>query len=115
MTPAGPEDFPAWATEAPSKDDFAEVAAQARIGVQQKAVDEVSRRKRLRVMAAGGIAIAVAGVIFLLVRQFYDPEARARERAIADQIKVMNEQRQVSDNLALIEIDIESAIMSNDF
>jgi len=115
MTSAGPEDFPAWATEAPSQEDFAEVAAQARIGVQQKAVDEVSRRKRMRVMAAGGIAIAVAGVTFLLVRQFYDPEARAREKAIAEQIKVMNEQQQVKDNLALIEIDIESAIMSNDF
>jgi hypothetical protein len=37
------------------------------------------------------------------------------KRAIAEQIKVMNEQQQVSDNLALIEIDIESAIMTNDF
>ena len=115
MSPSGPEDFPAWTPESPAQDDFAEVAAQARSGVQQKTVDDASRRRHMRMIAAGGIAVAVAGAIFLLVRQFYDPEARAREKAIAEQIKVMNEQQQVSDNLALIEIDIESAIMTNDF
>jgi len=115
MNPTGPVDFPAWTPEAPGPDDFAEVAAQARIGVQQKTDGDESRQKRMRVIVTGAIAVAVAGVIFVLVQHFYDPAARARERAIADQIKVMNEQQQVSDNLALIEIDIESAIMTNDF
>jgi hypothetical protein len=80
MSPSGPEDFPAWTPESPAQDDFAEVAAQARSGVQQKTVDDASRRRHMRMIAAGGIAVAVAGVIFLLVRQFYDPEARAREK-----------------------------------
>ena len=89
MNPTGPVDFPAWTPEAPGPDDFAEVAAQARIGVQQKTDGDESRQKRMRVIVTGAIAVAVAGVIFVLVQHFYDPAARARERAIADQIKVM--------------------------
>jgi CheY-like chemotaxis protein len=114
MTPAGPEEFPPWTPELPVQDDFAEVAAQARFGVQQKTVDEAAKRKRSRLIAAGAIAAAVAGVIVLLIEQFYDPEARAREQAISREIDRMAEQQKVSDGLALIEIEIENAIMAND-
>ena len=37
--------FADWTPEAPSEDDFAQIAAQARLGVQRKVVDEASRRK----------------------------------------------------------------------
>ncbi len=114
MSPSGPEDFPAWTPEPPTKDDFAEVAAQARFGVQQKVADDASSRKRLRMLATGGIAAAIAGVLYVLIQQFYDPQASARKQAIAEQIRQMDEQRQTNDGLALIEVDIETAIMAND-
>jgi protein TonB len=105
---------PVWAAEAPSEDDFAEVAAQARFGVQQKAADEAARRKRQRVLAACGIAVVVAGAIVFLIEKFYDPDARARERAIAAEVQRMSEQQKVTDDLTLIEVDIENAIMNNE-
>jgi periplasmic protein TonB len=115
MTAAEP--FPSWTPEAPAstEDDFAEIAAQARFGVQKKAVDDAARRKRQRIYAATGIAVVVAGAIVLLIEKFYDPEQRARDRAIAAQVQQMAEQQKVTDNLTLIEIDIENAIMNNDF
>jgi TonB family protein len=96
------------------EDDFAQVAAQARLGVQRKVVDEVARRKKQRLLTACGVAVAVAGVIVFLIEKFYDPEARARERAIAAEVTRMAEQQKVTDNLTLIEVDIENAIMNND-
>jgi protein TonB len=103
-----------WTPESLAEDDFAQVAAQARMGVQRKVVDEVSRRKRQRLLTACGIAVAVAGVIVFLIEKFYDPEARARERAIAESVSQMVEQQKVTDNLTLIEVDIERAIMNNE-
>ncbi|HYJ40690.1 MAG TPA: TonB family protein [Steroidobacteraceae bacterium] len=103
-----------WTPEPPLEDDFAQVAAQARMGVQRKVVDEVSRRKKQRLLTACGVAVAVAGVIVLLIEKFYDPEARARERAIAQEVTRMAEQQKVTDNLTLIEVDIENAIMNNE-
>src|SRR5690349_4849581 len=111
--PREPE-LPVWTSEAPTQDDFAEVAAQARFGVQQKAADEAAKRRRQRVLAACGIAVAVAGALVFLIEKFYDPEARAREQAIAAEVKRMSEQQRVTDDLTLIEIDIENAIMNND-
>ncbi len=108
------EPFPAWTPETQGEDEFAEIAAQARYGVQQKVADEASKRRRQRVFAAGGIAVVVAGAIVFLVQKFYDPEARAREQAIAAEVTRMAEQQKVTDNLTLIEIDIENAIMNND-
>jgi TonB family protein len=102
-----------WSPEAPAEDDFAQVAAQARLGVQRKVVDEVARRKKQRLLTACGVAVAVAGVIVLLIEKFYDPEARAREQAIAAEVTRMAEQQKVTDNLTLIEVDIENAIMNN--
>ena len=102
-------------TGAAGEDEFQEIAAQARFGVQQKVVDEAARRKRQRLFAAGGIAMVVAAAIVLLIEKFYDPAARAREAAIATQVQQMAEQQKVTDNLTLIEIDIENAIMNNDF
>src|SRR4029453_17511800 len=67
-----------------------------------------------RSLAAGGIAVVIAGAIVLLIEKFYDPAARAREAAIQEQIAQMDEQRKVTDGLTLIEIDIEHAIMNND-
>jgi TonB family protein len=114
-TPPPPEPVePVWAAEPPRDDDFAEVAAQARFGVQQKVVDEAATRRRHRVFAACGIAVAVAGAIFFLIEKFYDPDARAREQAIAAEVKRMSEQQKVTDDLTLVEIDIENAIMKND-
>ncbi|HEV7609593.1 MAG TPA: TonB family protein [Steroidobacteraceae bacterium] len=98
----------------PPEDDFAQVAAQARLGVQRKVVDEASRRKRQRLLTASLAAVVVAGVIVFLIEKFYDPAARAREQAIAAEVTRMTEQQKVTDNLTLIEIDIEKAIMSND-
>ena len=103
-----------WTPESPLEDDFAQVAAQARMGVQRKVVDEVSRRKRQRLLTACGVAVAVASVIVFLVEKFYDPEARARERAIAQEVTRMAEQQKVTDDLTLIEVDIENAIMNNE-
>jgi len=103
-----------WTPEGPAEDDFAQVAAQARLGVQRKVVDEAARRKKQRLLTACGMAVAVAGVIVLLIEKFYDPEARARERAIAAEVTRMAEQQKVTDNLTLIEVDIENAIMNND-
>jgi TonB family protein len=108
------EPFPAWTPEPPAQDDLAEIAAQARFGVQQKAADEAARRKRQRLFTACGIAVVVAGAIVFLIEKFYDPEARARERAIAAEVTRMAEQQKLTDNLTLIEIDIENAIMNND-
>ncbi|MEO8017084.1 MAG: TonB family protein [Pseudomonadota bacterium] len=102
-----------WTPELPPEDDFAQVAAQARLGVQRKVVDEVSRRKRQRLLTASLAAVVVAGVIVFLIEKFYDPAARAREHAIAAEVTRMSEQQKVTDNLTLIEIDIEKAIMSN--
>jgi TonB family protein len=103
---------PAWTSE-PREDDFAQVAEQARLGVQRKVVDEGARRKRQRLITAGAIAAVVAGIIVILIEKFYDPEARAREKAIAAEVSRMAEQQKVTDNLTLIEVDIEKAIMEN--
>jgi TonB family protein len=110
---AASRDFPAWTPEAVVADDFAAVAEQARLGVQQKVVDEASRRRRTRLFVAGGIALAVAGLIVFLIEKFYDPEARAREQAIAQEVQRMAEQQKVTDDLTRIEIDIETAIMES--
>jgi len=103
-----------WTPEVAAEDDFAQIAAQARLGVQRKVVDDVSRRKKQRLLTACGVAVAVAGVIVFLIEKFYDPAARAREQAIAAEVTRMAEQQKVTDNLTLIEIDIEKAIMNND-
>jgi TonB family protein len=106
--------LPAWTPEPPPADDFASIAAQARLGVQQKAVDEASRRKRQRLLTACGIAVVVAGAIVFLIEKFYDPAARAREQIIAAETTRMSEQQKVTDNLMMIEVDIEQAIMNNE-
>jgi protein TonB len=106
--------FADWTPELPTEEDFAQVAAQARLGVQRKIVDEAARRKRQRLLAAGGIVVVVAGAIALLIDKFYDPVARAREQAIAAEVSRMTQQQKVTDDLTLIEIDIENAIMNND-
>lgn len=103
---------PSWTPE--PIDDFAQVAEQARLGVQRKVLDEAARRKKQRLITAGAIAAVVAGVIVVLIEKFYDPEARAREKAIAAEVSRMAEQQKVTDNLTLIEVDIEKAIMDND-
>jgi protein TonB len=103
-----------WTPELPpTEDDFAQVAAQARLGVERKVVDEASRRKRRQLLTACGIAVVVAGLVFLF-EKFYDPEARAREKALAAEVSRLAEQTKVTDNLALIEFDIENAIMNNE-
>jgi TonB family protein len=107
--------LPAWTPEPAPEDDFAAVSAQARLGVQQKVVDEASRRKRQRLFTACGIAVVVAGAIVFLIEKFYDPAARAREQFIAAEMTRMSEQLKVTDNLTMIENDIEQAIMKNDF
>ena len=111
--PVARPEFPVWTQESPDEDDFAAVAAQARLGVQRKAVDEVARRKKQRLITAGAVAAAVAGVLVFLIEKFYDPEARAKEQAIAAEVTRLDEQRKFTDNLMLIEIDIENAIMDN--
>ena len=108
------EPFPASTPEPQLVEDFAEVSAQARFGVELKVADEASRRKRQHIIAACGVAVVVAGILALLIESIYDPQAHAREAAIAAQIAVMSEQQKASDNLALIEIEIETAIMNND-
>jgi TonB family protein len=114
MSPAPRAELPGWTPEPPREDDFAQIAAQARLGVQRKVVDEASRRKKQRLLTACGVAIVVAGAIVLLIEKFYDPEARAREHAIAVEVSRMAEQQKVTDDLTLIEVDIETAIMDND-
>jgi protein TonB len=105
-----------WTPESlPAEDDFAQVAAQARLGVQRKADDESSRLLRQRLLVGGGIGVVVIGLLVFLVQKFYDPEARAREKAIAQEVSRMAAQQKVTDNLTLIEVDIENAIMNNDF
>ena len=111
--PPQPEPMSSWAP--PTEDDFATVAAQARLGVQRKAIDEAGRRKRQQLITAGVVAVAVAGIIVVLINKFYDPETRARERAIAAEVSRMAEQQKATENLTLIEIDIEKAIMDNEF
>ncbi len=106
------ETMTSWAP--PIEEDFAAVAAQARLGVQRKAVDEASRRKKQRLVAASVAALLVAGLIVLLIEKVYDPEKRAMERAIAAEVSRMAEQQKVTDNLTLIEVDIEKAIMDNE-
>ena len=106
--------LPGWTPEPVVEDDFAQVAEQARLGVQRKAVDEAARRKRQRLLTASGVAVAVAGVIVFLIEKYYDPASRAREQAIAATVQKMAEQQKVTDDLTLIEIDIENAIMKND-
>jgi protein TonB len=112
--PAPRAELADWTPEPPPADDFAQIAAQARLGVQRKVVDEVSRRKRQRLLTASVSAVVVAGVIVFLIEKFYDPDARAREKAIAAEVTRMTEQQKVTDNLTLIEIEIEKAIMDND-
>jgi protein TonB len=113
--PAPRTELPGWIPETPPiEDDFAQIAAQARQGVQRKVVDEASRRKRQRLLTACGVAVVVAGALVFLIEKFYDPEARAREKAIATEVTRMAEQQKVTDRLTLIEIEIENAIMNND-
>ncbi|MEO8062119.1 MAG: TonB family protein [Pseudomonadota bacterium] len=114
-TPAPRDILPAWTPEPPSEDDFASIAAQARLGVQKKVVDEGARRKRQRLFTACGIAVVVAGAIVFLIEKFYDPAARAREQVIAAEKTRMSEEQKVTDNLMMIEVDIEQAIMNNEF
>ena len=114
MTASAPEPFPPWTPEVPVEEDLAQLAAQVRFGAQQKAADDVSRRKRQRIIAAGAVAVVVAGIIVVLIENFYDPAAAARDKAIAAEIERMSERQKVTDGLALIEIDIENAIMNND-
>jgi TonB family protein len=114
MTASAPDPFPAWTPEVPVEEDLAQLAAQVRFGAQQKATSDASRRKRQRIIAAGAVAVVVAGIIVVLIENFYDPTAAAREQAIAAEIERMSERQKVTDGLALIEIDIENAIMNND-
>src|SRR6185503_2360687 len=111
-----PREIPAWTPEplGMAEDEFAQLSAQARLGVQQGAVDEAARRKKQRLFLACGAALLVAGGIVYAIEKFYDPEARAREAAIAQSVQQMAEQQKVTDNLTLIEIDIENAIMNNE-
>jgi TonB family protein len=111
-----PRELPSWTPEplGMSTDEFEQISAQARLGVQQKSVDDASRRKKQRLLMACGVAVAVAGGIVFLIERFYDPEARAREEAIALSMQQMAEQQKVTDNLLMIEVDIENAIMNND-
>jgi TonB family protein len=110
--PVAPPEMSSWTPE-PSADEFADIAAQARYGVQRKVLDEGERRKRQRLITASVVAVAVAGVIVFLIEKFYDPDARAREAAIAAEVTRMSEQQKVTDSLTLIEVDIEKAIMEN--
>jgi TonB family protein len=115
LSPAARENAP-WTPEplGMGADEFAQLSAQAKLGVQQSAVDEAARRKKHRLFMACGAAVVVAGAIVFAIEKFYDPEARAREAAIAQSKQEMAEQQKVTDNLMLIEIDIENAIMNND-
>ena len=112
--PLPEEAFPAWEPEMPGEDELAQVAAQARFGVQQKVSDEASRRRWQRMLKVGGIAIVVAGTLVFAFEKLYDPGARAREKVIAANLAQIVEQQKVSDGLASIEIDIEDAITKNE-
>ncbi len=105
--------FADWAPEAHGDEDLASIAAQAKLGVQHKVVDEHSRVVKKRLLTAGAIAVGVAGLIVLAI-ELYDPAAKEREKAIAAEVTRMAEQQKVTDDLTLIEIDIENAIMDND-
>jgi TonB family protein len=105
--------FADWSPESPADEDLASIAEQAKLGVQPKVVDEHSRLVKKRLMTAGAIAVGVAGLIVLAL-ELYDPAAKERERAIAAEVSRMAEQQKVTDDLTLIEIDIENAIMNND-
>jgi TonB family protein len=111
-----PREMPAWTPEplGMGNDEFTQLAAQMKLGVQQSAVDEAARRKRQRLFMACGAAVIVAGAIVFAIEKLYDPEARARAAAIAQSKQEMVEQQKVTDGLMLIEIDIENAIMNND-
>jgi hypothetical protein len=51
--PAPRAELPGWTPEPPvEEDDFAQVAAQARLGVQRNVVDEATRRKKIRLVTA---------------------------------------------------------------
>jgi len=112
--PAVRTELPGWTPEVPSEDDFAQVAAQARLGVQRNVVDEAWRRKKQRLLTAGGIAVVVATALVFLIEKFYDPEGWARDKAIKEEVARMAEQQKVTDDLTLIEIEIEDAITNND-
>jgi len=112
--PAVRTELPGWTPEVPGEDDFAQVAEQARLGVQRKVVDEASRRLKMRLLTAGGIAVVVAAALVFLIERFYDPDRWAREKAIKEEVTRMAEQQKVTDDLTLIEIDIEDAITNND-
>jgi TonB family protein len=115
VTPA-PTGLPGWTPEplGMQDDEFAQLSAQARLGVQQSAVDEAARRKKQRLLMASVAAVAVAGGIVFLIEKFYDPEARAREAAIAQSMQQMAEQQKATDNLTLLEAGIENDITNND-
>ncbi len=106
--------FPSWEPEMPGEDELAEVAAQARFGVQQNVANEASRRRRSKVLVACAIAVVIAGTLVYAFEKFYDPAARAREKAIAQDIERMAEETKVSDNLAGIEFDFETAITNGE-
>jgi protein TonB len=105
--------FADWVPVAPAENDLASIAEQAKLGVRQPVIDEHSRLMKKRLLTAGGIAVAVAGLIVLAL-ELYDPAAREREKAIAAEVQRMAEQQKVTDDLTLVEIEIENAIMSND-
>jgi TonB family protein len=109
-----PIEAPGWTPE-PLDEDFAQIAEQARMGmgVPRKVVDEAARRKKQRLITAVSMAAVVAGIIVFLIEKFYDPAARERERAIAAEVTRLAEQQKVTDNITLIEVDIEKAIMEN--
>ena len=105
-------ELPGWTPE-PVEEDFAQISEQARLGVQRKVVDEAALRKRRRLITAGASAVAVAAVLVFLIEKFYDPDARAKEAAIAAEVTRMAEEQKATENLMLIEVDIEQAIMDN--
>jgi TonB family protein len=114
VPPAPPPrvELPGWTPE-PVEEDFAQIAEQARLGVQRKVVDEAALRKRRRLITAGASAVAVAAVLVFLIEQFYDPDARAKAEAIAAEVTRMAQEQKATENLMLIEVDIEQAIMDN--
>src|SRR5688572_27534888 len=73
MTASGPPDFPGWTPEAPGNDDFAQVAAQARFGVQQNTFHDASRRNRQRLIVASAIAVVAPCATLSPFERFDDP------------------------------------------
>ena len=112
--PAIEAQFPSWEPEMPGEDELAEVAAQARFGVQQKVASEASRRRFSKILVGCAIGVVVAGTLVFAFEKFYDPAARAREKAIAQDIERMAEEQKVSDNLAGIEFDFETAVTNGE-